>query len=90
MLLEGRVAVSMFSMRAQRLVRSIKGTSASSAARVPWASSVTLPSQLLATQPVRPDAGRRRGRNSGSQPLHLAGKAPAAADDAHASMPVTV
>ena len=80
----------MFSMRAQRLLRSMRGTRASRAARSPWASSVTLPSQLLATQPVRPDAGPRRGHNSGSYALHCAGEAPAAADGAHASMPVTV
>ena len=44
----------MLSMRPQRQVRSIMGTSLSSWAGSPWASNVTLPSQLLATQPVKP------------------------------------
>lgn len=49
----GRFSTVMPSMRPQRQVRSIMGTSLSSCSGSPWASSVTLPSQLLATQPVR-------------------------------------
>ena len=83
----GRVVTSTFPMRAQRLLRSMRGTRASRAARSPWASSVPV---------VGDPAGQAQMQGCGAgiiaeaYALHCAGEAPAAADGAHASMPVTV
>ena len=81
----------MPSIRAQRLLRSIIGTSSSSAARSPWASRVTLPSQLVGDPSGQAQLlGGALGKVAEPHTLHISREMPAAADHTHASMPVTV